>query len=76
MSEKIRRCRHLLIEPREELKSPIDRSGEHPFSGVRCQSVLALDADDPAQMMYSITSVHVPDPITDTLKRIAAGGGE
>lgn len=57
---------------RNDLKSPIDKSGEHPFSGVRCRTILTLDPNDSSRMEYSIKTIHTSEPNVGIL----AGSGD
>lgn len=58
--------------PRDDFKTIVNRSGEHPFGGVRCQVVLELDPDDPKRMTCTMKTIHTPEPITTTLRRTSA----
>jgi hypothetical protein len=64
------------LQAREETTSPFYPFGDHPFSGVRCQTVLVLDPADHRRMTYSITSIHVPGSIAETLTRVAERTGD
>lgn len=60
---------------RDDYRMPFDSSGEHPFSGVRCQTVLETDHNDPQRMTYSLKSIHTSEPIVETLHRTPATSG-
>ncbi len=62
------------IDPNENFKSIVDRSGEHPFSGVRCEAVFELNPNDSNELFYHISSVSkygtYKDPNVAVLRRL------
>ena len=44
------------IDPNEYFKSIIDQSGEHPFSGVRCSTVLEVNLNNSNELFQSMSS--------------------
>ena len=52
-----------------DFKSPIDKSGEHPFSGVRCETILTVNSHDLSRMDYNMKTIHTPQPIVGILRR-------
>ncbi len=57
------------MEASNDLKSPIDKSGEHPFSGVRCETILTVHSHDSSRMVYKMKTIHTPQPIVEILRR-------
>jgi len=45
------------IDPNENYKSIIDNSGEHPFSGVRCETIFGLNPKDSNELFESMSAV-------------------
>jgi len=46
------------IDPNEDLKSIVNSSGEHPFSGVRCEMALEVNPRDPNELFnYNVSTV-------------------
>jgi len=61
---------HYLVDDTFDFKSPVNPSGEHPFSGVRCQVVLALHPEDPAQLTFRYRAATLPgETMVTTLRR-------
>ena len=62
------------IDPNDDYMSPIDRSGEHPFSGVRCETMVEVDPQDSNQLLARGSAVSkygtLTDPNVYILKRI------
>lgn len=57
-------------EAKDEFKTPISSHGHHPFSGVRCQTTLELNPENPAKMTHSVKTVHAAEPVLGTLTRM------
>ncbi len=53
-----------------ELKTITNESGEHPFSGVRCQIVLELDSANSDRIIFSLKTIHAKEPLVETLRRL------
>jgi len=62
------------IEPNEDYKSIIDRSGENPFSGVRCETVFEMNPKDSNELFETVSMVSkygtFADPNKGILKRL------
>ncbi|MHC4623666.1 MAG: hypothetical protein ACYS4W_07155 [Planctomycetota bacterium] len=58
------------MDPNEAYKSPVDMSGEHPFSGVRCHAVLEVNSKNPNELSESVSSIHFTDPNKGILERL------
>jgi hypothetical protein len=62
------------MDANEDYKSPIDMSGEHPFSGVRCKTMLQVDPQDSNQLLERMSTVSkygtLIDPNVYILKRL------
>ncbi len=43
------------LDPNEDFKSPIDRSGQHPFSGVRSRNLLEINPNDANELFHSVS---------------------
>ncbi len=56
--------------PSDDYKSIVTPFGEHPFSGVPCETIMELDKDNPDVIMVTVKSTHVPEGIKGTLQRI------
>lgn len=56
--------------PNEDYKSIIDKSGEHPFSGVRCKTIFEVNPNDPNELIESGTTIHTPVLIKEILRKI------
>lgn len=57
-------------DPNEDYKSIIDRSGEHPFSGVRFETVLEVNPKDSNELLTSGSSVGKYGIFTDPNKSV------
>lgn len=57
-------------DPNEDYKSIIDRSGEHPFSGVRCETILEVNAKDSNELLVSGSAVSKYGILTDPNKSV------
>jgi hypothetical protein len=57
------------IEPNEGYKTISNPSGENPFSGVRCETILKINPNNPNQLMESMSTIHTKTPIRGVLKR-------
>lgn len=62
------------IDPNDDYKSPIDPSGEHFFSGVRCSTVFEINPEDSNELLetMSMVSKHgiFADPNKGILRRL------
>ena len=60
----------MYTDPNEDYKSIIDRSGEHPFSGVRCKTIFEVNPNDPNELIESGTTIHTPVLTKEILRKI------
>lgn len=57
------------IPAMDGLKTIMNRTGDHPFSGVRCSVELSLAGSKLNQLTSTISTIHLKKPITSILKR-------
>ncbi len=57
----------------EDFTTITNRTGRHPFSGVKIDTRLML-TDDSSRLRQSVTTVHTPQPIEEDLTRASIGG--
>jgi hypothetical protein len=60
----------MYTDPSENYKSMIDKSGEHPFSGVRCKTIFEVNPNDPNELIESGTTIHTPVLTKEILRKI------
>ncbi len=51
----------------EDLKTIFNPSGEHPFSGVKCETKLSVDPANPDKLKLSMKTKGIPEPTTGVL---------
>ena len=54
---------------RDEMKSVTNPSGEHPFSGVRCEVTLTMKPGEPNRMTMSLKTAQTTEPIIGVLTK-------
>jgi hypothetical protein len=55
--------------PSEKLETNVDKSGEHPFSGVRCNVELSRIEGDDKAIRFTMSSIHLEEPTQGVLRK-------
>ena len=55
--------------PSDRLKTEMSRTGDHPFSGVRCIVELTSVHGDPEKLRHAMSTIQMSEPIVTILKR-------